>query len=60
MKKIAAVLLLCISQAGCLVVSAVEGVTDVAIAVATAPIKVGAAVVDAVTGDDEDASDTSE
>ena len=60
MKKIAAVLLLCISQTGCLVVSAVEGVTDVAIAVATAPIKVGAAVVDAVTGDDEGASDTSE
>ena len=60
MKKIAAVLLLCISQTGCLVVSAVEGVTDVAIAVATAPIKVGAAVVDAVTGDDENASDSSE
>jgi hypothetical protein len=38
----------------------VEGVTDVAIAVATAPIKVGAAVVGAVTGDDEDSSDSSE
>ena len=60
MKKIAAILLLCISQTGCLVVSAVEGVTDVAIAVATAPIKVGAAVVGAVTGDDEDDSNSSE
>ena len=60
MKKIAAILLLCISQTGCLVVSAVEGVPDVAIAVATATIKVGPAVVGAVTGDDEDDSDSSE
>ena len=38
-------------------VKAVEGVTDVAIAVVTAPVKVGAAVVDAAIGDDEDESE---
>ena len=37
----------------------VEGVTDVAIAVVTAPIKVGVAVVDAVSGDDDDDSEDS-
>ena len=57
MKKLAVILVLCASQTGCLAVAVVEGVTDVAIAVATAPIKVGVAVVGAVTGDDEDDSD---
>jgi hypothetical protein len=60
MKKILILLLLCASQTGCLAVAVVEGVTDVAIAVVTAPIKVGVAVVDAVSGDDDDDSKTRE
>jgi hypothetical protein len=56
MKKIFAIIFLSVSQTGCLVAYAVEGVTDVAIAVVTAPIKVGAAVVDVVAGDDEEES----
>jgi|TARA_B100000768_G_scaffold37150_1_gene35845 hypothetical protein len=59
MKKILILLLLCASQTGCLAVAVVEGVTDVAIAVVTAPIKVGVAVVDAVSGDDDDDSEDS-
>ena len=51
--------MLCASQTGCLAVAVVEGVTDVAIAVVTAPIKVGVAVVDAVSGDDDDDSEDS-
>jgi energy-converting hydrogenase Eha subunit C len=54
MNKIFAIIFLSLSQSGCLVAYAVEGVTDVAIAVATAPIKVGAAVVGAATGDDQE------
>lgn len=54
MNKIFAIILLSISQSGCLVAAAVNGVTDVAIAVVTAPVKVGAAVVDVAIGDDED------
>ena len=54
MKKIFAIVLLSLSQSGCLVAYAVEGVTDVAIAVVTAPVKVGVAVVDVVAGDDEE------
>ena len=54
MNKILAIILLSISQSGCLIAAAVDGVTDVAIAVVTAPVKVGAAVVDAAIGDDED------
>jgi len=54
MKNLVAISLLCLSQAGCLAVAAVEAVTDVTIAVVTAPIKVGGAVVDAVIGDDEE------
>ena len=54
MKNLVAILLLSLSQAGCLAVAAVEAVTDVTIAVVTAPIKVGGAVVDAVIGDDEE------
>ena len=56
MKKIFAIILLSLSQSGCLVAAAVNGVTDVAIAVVTAPVKVGAAVIDVATGDDEDES----
>lgn len=52
MKKIFAIILLSLSQSGCLVAAAVDGVTDVAISVVTAPIKIGAAVVDAAVGDD--------
>jgi len=59
MKKRLILLLLCASQTGCLAVAVVEGVTDVAIAVVTAPIKVGVAVVDAVSGDDDDDSEDS-
>ena len=50
MKKIFAILLLSLSQSGCLVAYAIEGVTDVAIAVASVPVKVGAAAI----GDDEE------
>ncbi len=54
MNKIFAIILLCLSQSGCLIAAAVDGVTDVAIAVVKAPIKVGAAVVDVAVGDDDD------
>jgi hypothetical protein len=54
MKKIFAIILLSLSQSGCLVAAAIDGATDVAIAVVKAPIKVGAAVVDVAVGDDED------
>ncbi len=54
MKRLAVILVLCLSQAGCLAVMAVEAVTDLTIAVVTAPIKVVGGIVDAVTGDDED------
>ncbi len=53
MQKIFAIILLSLSQSGCLIAAAVDGVTDVAIAVVTAPIKVGAALVDVAVGDDE-------
>jgi len=56
MKKLLVIMVLCLSQPGCLAVAVVEGVTDVAIAVVTAPIKVGTAVVDAVSGEDEEDS----
>ena len=46
--------MLCLSQYGCLAVAIIEGTTDVVAAVATAPIKVGSAVVDAATGDEDD------
>lgn len=54
MKKIVIILTLCLSQYGCLAVAIIEGATDVVAAVATAPIKVGSAVVDAATGDEDD------
>ena len=54
MKKLLVIMVLCLSQSGCLAVAVVEGATDVAIAVVTAPIKVGKAVVDAVSGEDDD------
>ena len=54
MNKIFAIVLLSLSQSGCLFAAAVNGVTDVAIAVVTAPIKVGAAVIDVAVGDDEE------
>jgi hypothetical protein len=54
MKKLFVILMLCLSQSGCLVVTVVKGVTDVAIVVVTAPIKMGTAVVDAVSGEDDD------
>ena len=54
MKKIVTILMLCLSQYGCLAVAIIEGATDVVAAVATAPIKVGSAVVDAATGDEDD------
>ena len=54
MKKIVIILMLCLSQYGCLAVAIIEGATDVVAAVATAPIKVGSAVVDAATGDEDD------
>jgi len=55
MIKLAAILLICLSQSACLVVAAVEGVTEVAIAVVKVPIKIGGAVVDAVSDDDDEA-----
>ena len=54
MKNIVIILVLCLSQYGCLAVAIIEGATDVVAAVATAPIKVGSAVVDAATGDEDD------
>ena len=54
MKKIGIIMMLCLSQYGCLAVAIIEGATDVVAAVATAPIKVGSAVVDAATGDEDD------
>ena len=54
MKKIVIILMLCLSQYGCLAVAIIEGATDVVAAVATAPIKVGSAVVDAATGNEDD------
>ena len=59
MKKLFVILMLCLSQSGCLVVAVVKGVTDVAVVVVTAPIKVGTEVVDAVNGEDggEDSGD---
>ena len=54
MKNFMAISLLCLSQVGCLAVAAVEAVSDVTIAVVTAPIKVVGGVVDAVIGDDEE------
>ncbi|MDG1819794.1 MAG: hypothetical protein P8H31_08170 [Porticoccaceae bacterium] len=54
MKKILAIILLSLSQSGCLIAAAVDGVTDVAIAVVKAPVKVGAAVVDVAVGNDEE------
>ena len=54
MKKLLVIMVLCLSQSGCLAVAVVVGVTDVAIAVVTAPIKVGKAVVDTVSGEDEE------
>jgi len=53
MNKIFATILLSLSLSGCLIAAAVDGVTDVAIAVVTAPVKIGAAVVDVAIGDDE-------
>ena len=46
-------MILSISQSGCLAVAIIEGATDVVAAVATAPINVGSAVVDAVKGDED-------
>lgn len=54
MKKVLAIILLSLSQSGCLLAAAVDGVTDVAIAVVKVPVKVGAAVVDVATGDEEE------
>jgi hypothetical protein len=54
MKKFLAIILLSLSQTGCLLAAAVDGVTDVAIAVVKVPVKVGAAVVDVTTGDEEE------
>ena len=52
MKKIFAIILLSLSQSGCLIAAAVDGVTDVTVAVVKAPIKVGGAVVDIASGDE--------
>ncbi len=46
-------MILSLSQSGCLAVAIIEGATDVVAAVATAPIKVGSAVVDAARGDED-------
>ncbi len=53
MKKLLILLILSVSQSGCLAVAIIEGATDVVAAVATAPIKVGSAVVDAAKGDED-------
>ena len=46
-------MILSVSQSGCLAVAIIEGATDVVAAVASAPIKVGSAVVDAAKGDED-------
>ena len=53
MKKLLILLILSVSQSGCLAVAIIEGATDVVAAVASAPIKVGSAVVDAASGDED-------
>lgn len=53
MKKLLILLILSVSQSGCLAVAIIEGATDMVAAVATAPIKVGSAVVDAAKGDED-------
>mgnify|MGYP000962764373 CR=1 FL=1 len=57
MKKVFVIGLLCLSQTGCLAITAVGLVTDVAVAIVKVPIKVGGAVggamIDVVTGDDD-------
>ena len=57
MKKILLILMICLSQTGCLAATVVGVATDVAIAVVKVPIKVGGAVggamIDVVTGDDD-------
>ena len=53
MKKLLILLILSVSQSGCIAVAIIEGATDVVAAVATAPIKVGSAVVDAAKGDED-------
>ena len=53
MKKLLILLILSVSQSGCLAVAIIEGATDVVAAVASAPIKVGSAVVDAAKGDED-------
>ena len=53
MKKLLILLILSVSQSGCLAVAIIEGATDVVAAVAAAPIKVGSAVVDAAKGDED-------
>ena len=53
MKKLLILLILSVSQSGCLAVAIIEGATDVVAAVATAPIKVGSAVVDAAKSDED-------
>jgi hypothetical protein len=53
LKKLLILLILSVSQSGCLAVAIIEGATDVVAAVATAPVKVGSAVVDAAKGDED-------
>ena len=53
MKKLLILLILSISQSGCLAVAIIEGATDVVAAVATAPVTVGSAVVDAAKGNED-------
>ena len=53
LKKLLILLILSVSQSGCLAVAIIEGATDVVAAVAAAPIKVGSAVVDAAKGDED-------
>tara|TARA_A200000113_G_scaffold41310_2_gene33654 strand:- start:821 stop:1003 length:183 start_codon:yes stop_codon:yes gene_type:complete len=53
LRKLLILLILSVSQSGCLAVAIIEGATDVVAAVATAPIKVGSAVVDAAKGDED-------
>ena len=53
LKKLLILLILSVSQSGCLAVAIIEGATDVVAAVANAPIKVGSAVVDAAKGDED-------
>jgi hypothetical protein len=53
MKITLAVLLFCLTLQGCLTMAVMGGVTGAAVGVVVSPIKIGGAIIDVVTQDDE-------